>query len=311
MTGMKYDLNDLYYFVKVVEYGGFSPAGEALGIPKSRLSRRIADLEQKLNISLIYRSTRQFHVTEVGQTFYQQCKNVIAEAEIAEEIICSVQGHPRGSVKFSCPVALLQAYLQDLLTDFMVKYPDIDVQILAVNRPVDVISEGFDLALRVRSLPLDDSGLTMKVLGYSRRVLVASPLLFAIKAAPQHPDELTEFPILANSEQKQNYALTLTGEDGSSITKHLTARLATTDVMTLHRAACKGLGIARLPEGVVLNDLNAGRLVRVLPGWQFPEDVIHAVFPSRKGLLPAVQALLNYLAERVPQTAAFSGQGGE
>ncbi|MCU6406112.1 LysR family transcriptional regulator, partial [Enterobacter quasiroggenkampii] len=106
--------------------------------------------------------------------------------------------------KFSCLVALLHSYLQELLSEFMVKYPDIDVQILAVNRPVDAISEGLDLALRVRSLPLDDSGLTMNVLGYSRRILVASPLLFTGKAAPQHPDELTEFPILANSEQKQN-----------------------------------------------------------------------------------------------------------
>lgn len=305
---MKYDLNDLYYYAKVVEHGGFSQAGLALGIPKSKLSRRIADLEKQLNISLIYRSTRQFHVTEIGQLFYQQCKNVIDEAEIAQEIICSVQSHPRGSLKIACPVALLQVYVHDLLTDFMVLYPDIDVQILAVNRPVDVISEGFDLALRVRSLPLDDSGLTMKVLGYSRRVLVASPLLFAGKAAPVHPDELAGFPILANSDQKHNYSLTLTDNAGGSITKHLTARLATTDVMTLHRATLKGLGIARLPEGVVINDLATGKLCRVLPDRHFPEDIIHAVFPSRKGLLPAVQALLNYLAERIPQTEPFSGE---
>lgn len=108
---MKYDLNDLYYFVKVVEFGGFSQAAETLGIPKSKLSRRIADLEQKLNVSLIYRSTRQFHVTKIGQTFYQQCKNVVAEAEIAEEVICSAQGRPHGTIKLSCPVALLQIYI--------------------------------------------------------------------------------------------------------------------------------------------------------------------------------------------------------
>ena len=113
--------------------------------------------EQKLNISLIHRSTRQFHVTEIGRTFTSSVKNVIDEAEIAEEIICSVQGHPRGSVKFSCPVALLQALSSGSADRFYGEIPDIDVQILAVNRPVDVISEGFDLALRVRP-PLDDSG---------------------------------------------------------------------------------------------------------------------------------------------------------
>ncbi|SPY75981.1 LysR substrate-binding domain-containing protein [Providencia rustigianii] len=296
---MQYDLNDLYYYVKVVEYGGFSQAGLALGIPKSKLSRRIADLEQKLNVSLIYRSTRQFHVTEIGQVFYQQCKNVVDEANIAHELICSVQTHPKGTIKLSCPVALLQVYLQDLLIDFMVKYPDIDVQILAVNRPVDVISEGLDLALRVRSLPLDDSGLMMKVLGYSRRVLVASPSLFIEKGEPTEPEQLVNYPMLGNTEHSQRYTLTLKNNDDLSFTQHFTPKLATTDVLTLYHAALKGVGIARLPLGVVEKELQTGALVEVLPEWKFPEDIIHAVYPSRKGLLPSVQLLLSYLAENI------------
>ncbi|EFB73153.1 LysR substrate-binding domain-containing protein [Providencia rustigianii] len=296
---MQYDLNDLYYYVKVVECGGFSQAGLALGIPKSKLSRRIADLEQKLNVSLIYRSTRQFHVTEIGQVFYQQCKNVVDEANIAHELICSVQTHPKGTIKLSCPVALLQVYLQDLLIDFMVKYPDIDVQILAVNRPVDVISEGLDLALRVRSLPLDDSGLMMKVLGYSRRVLVASPSLFIEKGEPTEPEQLVNYPMLGNTEHSQRYTLTLKNNDDLSFTQHFTPKLATTDVLTLYHAALKGVGIARLPLGVVEKELQTGALVEVLPEWKFPEDIIHAVYPSRKGLLPSVQLLLSYLAENI------------
>lgn len=296
---MQYDLNDLYYYVKVVEYGGFSQAGLALGIPKSKLSRRIADLEQKLNVSLIYRSTRQFHVTEIGQVFYQQCKNVVDEANIAHELICSVQTYPKGTIKLSCPVALLQVYLQDLLIDFMVKYPDIDVQILAVNRPVDVISEGLDLALRVRSLPLDDSGLMMKVLGYSRRVLVASPSLFIEKGEPTEPEQLVNYPMLGNTEHSQRYTLTLKNNDDLSFTQHFTPKLATTDVLTLYHAALKGVGIARLPLGVVEKELQTGALVEVLPEWKFPEDIIHAVYPSRKGLLPSVQLLLSYLAENI------------
>ncbi len=296
---MQYDLNDLYYYVKVVEHGGFSQAGLALGIPKSKLSRRVADLEQKLKVSLIYRSTRQFHVTDIGQVFYQQCKNVIDEAEIAHELICSVQSHPKGTIKLSCPVALLQVYLNDLLIDFMVQYPDIDIQILAVNRPVDVISEGLDLALRVRSLPLDDSGLMMKVLGYSRRILVASPLLFKDKNVIEEPEMLVDYPMLANTEHSQSYSLTLKNSEELSFTQHFTPKLATTDVMTLYRAALKGIGIARLPYGVVENELNTGELVEVLPEWRFAEDIIHAVYPSRKGLLPAVQLLLNYLADNI------------
>ncbi|CAG9406208.1 LysR substrate-binding domain-containing protein [Providencia alcalifaciens] len=296
---MQYDLNDLYYFVKVVEYGGFSQAGAALGIPKSKLSRRIADLEQKLNVSLIYRSTRQFHVTDIGQVFYQQCKNVVEEADIAHELICSVQTHPKGTIKLSCPVTLLQVYLQDLLIDFMEKYPDIDVQILAVNRPVDVISEGLDLALRVRSLPLDDSGMMMKVLGYSRRILVANPSVFREKGEPSTPEQLVDYPVLANTEHSQRYSLSLKNSDDLSVTVHVTPKLATTDILTLYRAAVRGLGIARIPRGVVENELKSGELVEVLPQWQFPEDIIHAVYPSRKGLLPAVQLFLTYLAENM------------
>ncbi|AFH93887.1 TPA: LysR substrate-binding domain-containing protein [Providencia stuartii] len=303
---MRYDLNDLYYYVKVVEHGGFSQAGLALGIPKSKLSRRIADLEQKLNVSLIYRSTRQFHVTEIGQTFYQQCKNVVDEAKIAEELICSVQTDPKGIIKLSCPVALLQVYLQDLLVDFMVKYPEIDVQILAVNRPVDVISEGLDMALRVRSLPLDDSGLMMKVLGYSRRVLVASPLLFKGGEPLQQPEELVNYPILANTEHSQNYTVTLKNSEDLSFTQHFIPKLATTDILTLYKAALKGIGIARLPYGVVEKDLSSGALIEILPEWRFPEDIIHAVYPSRKGLLPSVQLLLNYLAENISPTVKSS-----
>lgn len=296
---MQYDLNDLYYFVKVVEHGGFSQAGTALGIPKSKLSRRVADLEQKLNVSLIYRSTRQFHVTDIGQVFYQQCKNVVEEADIAHELICSVQTHPKGTIKLSCPVTLLQVYLQDLLIDFMEKYPDIDVQILAVNRPVDVISEGLDLALRVRSLPLDDSGMMMKVLGYSQRILVANPSVFREKGAPSTPEQLVDYPILANTEHSQRYTLYLKNSDDLSVTVHVTPKLATTDILTLYRAAVRGLGIARLPKGVVEQELKSGELVEVLPQWQFLEDIIHAVYPSRKGLLPAVQLFLTYLAENM------------
>lgn len=271
-----------------------------MGIPKSKLSRRIADLEQKLNVSLIYRSTRQFHVTEIGQTFYQQCKNVVEEAELAEELICSVQTQPKGTIKLSCPVALLQVYMQDLLIDFMVKCPEIDIQILAVNRPVDVISEGLDLALRVRPLPLDDSGLMMKVLGYSQRLLVASPLLFKESPLLQTPEQLVDYPMLANSEHSQRYTLTLKNSDELSFTQHFTPRLTTTDILTLHKAALNGLGIARLPLEVVEKELITGELIEVLPEWHFPEGIIHAVYPSRKGMLPAVKLLLTHLAEKMP-----------
>ena len=139
----------------------------------------------------------------------------------------------------------------------------------------------------------------MKVLGYSRRILVASPQLFAEQGAPVEPEKLVDYPILANTEHSQNYTLTLKNSDDLSFTQHFTPKLATTDVLTLYRAALKGVGIARLPYGVVEKEIASGELVEVLPEWRFPEDIIHAVYPSRKGLLPSIQLLLNYLADNI------------
>ncbi|WP_254911155.1 LysR family transcriptional regulator [Pseudoalteromonas sp. A601] len=119
------DLNDLYYFVKACEYGGFAPASRALGIPKSKLSRRVTGLENRLDTKLIYRSTRSFHLTEVGQTYFQHCKAMLIEAETAQEAIDSLKSEPRGTVRLTCPIALLHAHIGDMLAQFMARYPEV------------------------------------------------------------------------------------------------------------------------------------------------------------------------------------------
>ena len=172
--GHMQDLNDFVWFVKVVDHGGFAAAGRALDQPKSKLSRRIAQLEERLGVRLIQRTTRQFTVTEVGQTFYQHCKAMLVEAEAAEEAVAALQAEPRGVVRITCPVTLLHVHVGPMLARFMSRYPGINLQLEATNRRVDLVGEGIDVAIRVRPRPFDDSDLVLRVLADRGHCLVAS-----------------------------------------------------------------------------------------------------------------------------------------
>jgi DNA-binding transcriptional LysR family regulator len=164
---------------KAVDHGSFSRAAEVLGVAKSKLSRRIARLEERLGVRLIQRSTRKFSVTELGQDFYRHALAMVVEADAAHEVIERTKSAPQGVVRVSCPNALLYFRVADMLARYMAANPLVQVQLEGVDRPVDVIGEGFDIALRVRFPPLEDSGLAMRALSDSSQRLVASPALLA------------------------------------------------------------------------------------------------------------------------------------
>src|SRR5699024_895812 len=159
------------------DWGGFSPAGRALGIPKSRLSRRLSALEERLGVRLIHRTTRQFSVTELGQLYYQHCQAMLIEAQAAQEAIDAHRAKPRGVVRISCRIALLHAEVGDMLAGFMAQYPQVELHLEASNRRVDLVAEGVDVALRARRPPLEDSDLVMRVLSHAQQCLTASPKL--------------------------------------------------------------------------------------------------------------------------------------
>lgn len=292
------DLNDLFYFVQTVEHQGFAPAGRALGMPKSRLSRRLALLEERLGVRLIQRSTRHFMVTDIGQTYYERCKAMLAEAEAAQEVIDAAQVEPRGVVKLTCPIALLHTHVGGMLADFMIKYPRVVIQLEATNRRVDVLGEAVDVAIRVRPPPLEDSELVMRVLSDRGQSLVASLALTAECGQPTTPDDLGAWPSLALGSPNQTYRLELYKQDGQQATVSLAPRMITTDMIALRNAAVAGVGVVQLPTMMVRDQLQAGQLVRLLPDWAPRRELIHAVFPSRRGLLSSVRALVDYLAER-------------
>ena len=291
------DLNDYYYFVKVVEFGGFAPAGRALCLPKSKLSRRIAGLEETLGVKLIYRSTRQFTVTEIGQTFLMHCRAMLIEADAAQEVIEFIQAEPSGIIKVSCPIALINAHIANAIAGYMQQYPKVTVHLEATNRRVDLVAEGVDVAIRVRPAPLEDSELILKILSERSLSLVASSALVKLQKAPKTPTDLSHWPSLGLGELQHQYHWQLYGPNKESVMVRHTPRLVTTDMMALREAALAGIGIVQLPALIVSEQLKEGTLMEVLPQWQCNKDIIHLVYPSRRGLLPSVRSLIDYLAD--------------
>lgn len=293
---MKTDLNDFFYFAEVVTHGGFAAAARALREPKSKLSRRIARLEERLGLRLIERSSRRFRVTEVGNAFYQRCRTIQLEAEQAEALVTQAQSEPNGRIRFSCPTGMISV-ISELIHDFLLKYPKVNLQLLATDRPVDLIEERIDLALRVRVSMVSDAELTMRSLGRSTRILVATP---SIANQLRDPDQLSDFPILTTNDTDEESEWTLESENGNLRTLQLKGRFGCTDMIAVRDAAIAGLGVALLPYHVCLQALNAGLLVRALPEWRSQQGLVHLVFTTRRGLLPAVRALIDHLASGFP-----------
>jgi DNA-binding transcriptional LysR family regulator len=294
------DLNDLYYFAMVVDHGGFAAAERALGIPKSRLSRRIAQLESDLGVRLLQRSTRRFAVTDVGTSVYRHAQSMLAEAQAAREVVDRLSARPRGVVRVSVPVSLAQQELPALLPDFLALYPDVRVQLLVSNRRFDLIDEGVDVALRVRTKLEDDGSLVMRTFGPIQSLLVASPKYLDGMGRPEVPADLAAHVTLSMSEDEHQQRWELHGPEGAVETVALQPRVAGFDFQLLRSLARRGVGITLLPETICADLVRDGALEVVLPGWRLPEGICHAVFASRRGLLPAVRVFIDFLAERLP-----------
>jgi len=294
------DLNDLQFFAMVVEHGGFAAAERALGVPKSRLSRRIAQLESDLGVRLLQRSTRKFAVTEVGQSVYRHAQTMLAEAQAAREAVDRVSAAPRGIIKVSCPVALAQELLAPLLPGFMKQHPQVRIQLHVSNRRVDVIQEGFDVALRVRSQLTDDGEMVARSFGQLRELLVASPRYLDRVGRPRQPADLAGHTTLSMSEDDARQRWTLHGPEGQVQRVDLTPALMAQDFPLLLAAARDGLGVVLLPELSCAEAIRRGELEVVLPDWNLPQGICHAIYPSRRGLLPAVRAFIDFLAEVLP-----------
>ncbi|OGB37297.1 MAG: LysR family transcriptional regulator, partial [Burkholderiales bacterium RIFCSPHIGHO2_12_FULL_67_38] len=252
-------------------------------------------------------TTRKLSLTEVGEAYLRHCQALRESAQAAADTVAQVQTEPRGTLRVACPVTLAQTVLAELMPDFLAQHPLVRVEMLVSNRVVDLVEEGVDVALRVRTT-LDDSGsLVVKRLGDDAPVLVASPALLARQGTPTTLDELSRLDSMAMSTTDGRASIPLTDPDGKETVLQHTPRYVADDLLTLHVAALAGTGMCWLPSYMCEDDLRQGRLVRLLPDWQTPRGVVHAVFPSRRGLTPAVRCFLDFLGEHVPTHSSLRG----
>jgi DNA-binding transcriptional LysR family regulator len=290
------DLNDLYYFVQVVDHAGYAAAGRALGTPKSKLSRRIITLEERLGVRLLQRSTRKLTVTEIGQEYYRHCVAMLVEAGAAQEAIERSRSGPQGLLRVSAPPALVCFEVGPMIARYMAVNPRVTVELESTSRRVDIIGEGVDVALRVRFPPLEPTDLVMRTLGKSAQHIVASPDLLRDRLQPLVPADLGALPSLDLAPALAKHVWELNGPDGASVRVTHKPRLVTDDMPQLLHAALAGVGVVKLPSMVADEHIASGRLVNVTPGWTPRGGIVHAVFPTRRGLLPSMRSFIDFLA---------------
>lgn len=294
------DLNDLALYAAVVRHKGFTAAANALSVPKSKISKRIAALEQQLGVRLIERSTRKLAVTDIGLSFYERCEAVLSGVEAAEAVVAAAKAEPAGTVRLSMPPGFAPM-VADILPGFLKRYPQVRVSILMTGRPVDLIEERIDVALRVRDSYDTDQSLIVRRFGGTRRYLAASPA-FLMRHGDITLDRIAQVPTLSMDENTARAIWTLVNTEGDVHDVAHTPVLACTDFGVLERAAIEGIGLGLLPDIIVERGFRTGVLRPVLPEWSTVEASVHAVFTSRHGMLPAVRALIDHLAENLPRS---------
>lgn len=293
------DLNDMLFFAEVVDRGGFAAAGRALNLPKSRLSRRVAELEERLGVRLLQRTTRKLSLTQAGEIYHRHCVAMREQAEAADEAVARVHDEPRGTVRVTCPVTLAQTTIGPVLPRFLAAHPQVRIDMQVSNRVVDLVQEGVDVALRVRS-NLDDSGtLVIKNLGPTHGALVASPQLLQRFGQPRDAEGLRHLPTVAMSAADGRASWQLHGPKGARFELQHHPVYTADDLITLKSAVLQGTGMSVLPDYLCAEEVRHGELVPVLPGWEPPEAKVLAVFPSRRGMVPAVRHFLDFLGENV------------
>ncbi|ALO37260.1 LysR family transcriptional regulator [Alcaligenes faecalis] len=295
-----YDLNDMVLFTEVVQRGGFSAAARHLGMPPSRVSRRLSRLEAEVGVRLLQRTTRSLSLTPAGEVFLRHCQAMRDEAEAAYAAVAQVQQEPRGLLRISCPVTLAHTVLSTVFAQFLIRYPQVELEVEVSNRVVDPVADGIDVALRVRSTLSDSASYIVKRLGETGAILVAQPELLARFDPVRGPADLVKLPTVAMSARQGQNEWELYGPEGASLTVTHRPRYMASDLLTLREGVEQGIGVGILPDYMCCDALKAGRLVQVLPQWAPLPGIIHAVFASRRGMAPAVRHFLDYLGEQLP-----------
>ncbi len=292
------NLNDLTLFAQAVESGGFAPAARRFSVPKSTLSKRVAALEASLGVRLIERSSRSFRLTDIGHDFYQHARAALVEVESAQQVVQSRLAEPSGTVRLTAAVPVVQFQLAPHLPALARTWPRLQLQLHASDRFVDLVQEGYDIALRSHFAPLPDSGLVQRTLMVEPVMLVAAPAYLREHGVPRQPADLAAHHGLLTGADATRWTVSQ-GKGGKVQTVEPQPRLVANESVALLHAATAGLGIVCLPETICQHHLARGELVRVLARWTAGRVTTTALVPHRRSLLPSVRAVLDFLAERL------------
>lgn len=295
---MARDLNDTLIFVKVIEQGSFTAAARALGLPKTTVSRKVQELEQRLGAQLLHRTTRKLGLTEAGAIYHEHCQRIARELDEAESAVGQLQGGPRGWLRFTAGYALGVTWVAPLLGEFHARHPEVRVEMLLTDERLDLIEQEIDVALRVGPLP--DSSLVARRLGSFRTQVYAAPAYLERHGEPLHPDDLVHHKILAMQKYRRNGRYLWPLSDGSVDGEFpVHPILVANDPSALKGALLCGEGVMMSSDVLIKPYIEQGAVQRVLAGWTGPEVMLNAVFPRGQTLSPKVRAFVDFLLERL------------
>ncbi|TXD63408.1 LysR family transcriptional regulator [Ralstonia sp. TCR112] len=297
--------DDLYLFTRVVEAGGFSAAERATGIPKSRLSRRIAELEAQLGTRLLQRSSHRVSVTPVGEAVYRHARDMADASAAIEALAGAARSEPAGVLRVGTSPLLAETLLAGWLAEFADAHPKLRIELDLSNTYVDLIEQRIDVAIRAATGPLPSRDVVARHLVVSPRVLVASPALIARVGEPDTPAALENFPCLGQGSLTRSRDWVLQDARGHRLSLPIRPRFASDNIIALREAAIAGLGLTILPQHCCHAALGGGQLRRVLRGWTPEPADLHALYPSRAGVPPSVKALVAFLRERFAAEATM------
>jgi DNA-binding transcriptional LysR family regulator len=293
-------LTDIAVFVQVVESGSFTSAAERLDISKSVVSKYVTRLEDYLGARLLNRTTRRLSLTEVGRVFYDRSRKGLADIEDAQLEVSRLQAEPRGTLRINVPMSFGILHVAPALPEFQRQYPDLTVDMNLDDRKVDVIEEGFDVSVRISELP--DSSLVARRIAPCRHAVVASPSYLEQHGTPRSPEDLHDHNIINYRYQESANKWHFQSKDTKSISVDVSGSLITNNSLAIRESIREGIGITRTPTFVVGKDVQEGRLVKVLTGYETLEVQIFLVYPQRRHLAPKVRAFVDFMAERISET---------
>jgi DNA-binding transcriptional LysR family regulator len=288
------DLNEMLVFARVVQARSFTGAAAELGMPKSTVSRKVSELEERLKARLLQRTTRKLSLTDAGRTYYDYCARIVGEIQDAERAVSSLQQTPRGVLRVTAPVNV--AFLGPIMSDYLKRYPEVRVDLFCTARAVDLVEERFDVGIRAGGLA--DSTLIARSLGSAKWFLVATPAYLKKRGRPRSPDDLKKHACLLFGTGIDSASLRLERAD-EVVQVAVTARLMVSDMDVLHAVTTAGLGIALLPAFLCVEELRSHTLERVLADWNAPSTPVHVVYPSARHISPKVKTFVDHLQQRM------------